>query len=63
MQAFKVGKFVTSISIIVLLIIAVISPYNLPKKIYFIVCVLVLGGISLGINKIFARVHSKYNKN
>ncbi|WP_147533653.1 hypothetical protein [Bacillus marasmi] len=63
MQAFKVGKFVTFVAIIVLLLIALISPYNLPKKIYFIICVLMLGVISLGINKIFARVYSKFNKN
>ncbi|PFM41491.1 hypothetical protein COJ45_31010, partial [Bacillus cereus] len=36
MQAFKVGKLVTFVAIIILLVVAILSPYNLFKKIYFI---------------------------
>ena len=35
MQAFKVGKLVTFVAIIILLVVAILSPYNL-FKIYFI---------------------------
>lgn len=62
MQAFKVGKFVTYIAIIILLIIAFISPYSLSKKVYFIFCILILGVISLGVNKILKRAHGKFFK-
>ncbi len=49
-------------SIIILLVVAILSPYNLFKKIYFIIGVLIIGAISLGANKFFERVHSKFNK-
>ncbi|GIX57786.1 hypothetical protein BPADB04_28160 [Bacillus paranthracis] len=49
-------------SIIILLVVAILSPYNLFKKIYFIIGVLIIGAISLGTNKFFELVHSKFNK-
>ncbi|HDR6275758.1 MULTISPECIES: hypothetical protein [Bacillus] len=49
-------------SIIILLVVAILSPYNLFKKIYFIIGVLIIGAISLGANKLFELVHSKFNK-
>ncbi|HDR6309396.1 TPA: hypothetical protein QCU60_001210 [Bacillus cereus] len=57
MQTFKVGKLVTFVAIIIFLVVAILSPYNLFKKIYFII-----GAISLGANKFFELVHSKFNK-
>ena len=51
MQAFKVGKLVTFVAIIILLVVAILSPYSLFKKIYFIIGVLIIGAISLGANK------------
>ncbi|HHY0836809.1 TPA: hypothetical protein ACVW80_002764 [Bacillus thuringiensis] len=62
MQAFKVGKLVTFVAIIILLVVAILSPYNLFKKIYFIIGVLIIGTISLGANKFFELIHSKFNK-
>lgn len=67
MQAFKVGKLVTFVVIITLLVVAILSPYNLFKKIYFIIGVLIIGvliigAISFGANKFFELVHSKFNK-
>lgn len=62
MQAFKVGKLVTFVAIIILLVVAILSPYSLFKKIYFIIGVLIIGAISLGANKFFELVHSKFNK-
>jgi hypothetical protein len=62
MQVFKVGKFITYVAIAIFLVVAIISPYNLPKKIAFIIFILILGAFSLGINKIFERVYSKFNK-
>ncbi|HFJ9493731.1 hypothetical protein [Bacillus cereus] len=61
-QAFKVGKLVTFVAIIILLVVAILSPYNLFKKIYFIIGVLIIGAISLGTNKFFELIHSKFNK-
>lgn len=49
-------------SIIILLVVAILSPYNLFKKIYFIIGILVIGAISLGTNKFFELIHSKFNK-
>ncbi|MEW8981171.1 hypothetical protein ACTFQ8_12995 [Bacillus cereus group sp. MYBK40-2] len=49
-------------SIIILLVVAILSPYNLFKKIYFIIGVLIIGAISLDANKLFELVHSKFNK-
>ncbi|OSM09527.1 hypothetical protein BTH38_30095 [Bacillus toyonensis] len=62
MQAFKVGKLVTFVAIIILLVVAILSPYDLFKKIYFIIGVLIIGAISFGANKFFELVHSKFNK-
>lgn len=62
MQAFKVGKLVTFVAIIILLVVAILSPYNLFKKIYFIIGVLIIGAISLGANKFFELIHNKFNK-
>ena len=62
MQAFKVGKLVTFVAIIILLVVAILSPYSLFKKIYFIIGVLIIGAISLGANKLFELIHSKFNK-
>lgn len=62
MQAFKVGKLVTFVAIIILLVVAILSPYNLLKKIYFIIGVLIIGAISLGANKFFELIHSKFDK-
>ena len=61
MQAFKVGKLVTFVAIIIL-VVAILSPYNLFKKIYFIIGVLIIGAISLGANKFFELIHSKFDK-
>ena len=58
----KVGKLVTFVAIIILLVVAILSPYNLFKKIYFIIGVLIIGAISLGANKFFELIHSKFNK-
>ncbi|HFJ9421722.1 hypothetical protein COK69_00225 [Bacillus cereus] len=49
-------------SIIILLVVAILSPYNLFKKIYFIIGVLIISAISLGANKFFELVHSKFDK-
>ncbi|PFE03381.1 hypothetical protein COE15_26470 [Bacillus cereus] len=59
MQPFKAGKIITYIAIAILLVVAFISPYELPKKIGFIIGVLILGACALGTNKFYEWKFSK----
>ena len=59
MQPFKAGKYITYVAII-FLVVAIMSPYELPKKVAFIIGVLILGACALGTNKFYERTHSKF---
>ncbi|MBJ8105084.1 MULTISPECIES: hypothetical protein [Bacillus cereus group] len=61
MQSFKAGKYITYVAIAILLVVAITSPYELPKKIGFIIGVLILGACALGANKLYERMYSKFN--
>ena len=61
MQPFKAGKYITYVAIAILLVVAITSPYELPKKIGFIIGVLILGACALGTNKLYERMYSKLN--
>ncbi|HDR4734354.1 TPA: hypothetical protein QCR36_001379 [Bacillus cereus] len=60
MQPFKVGKYITYVAIAIFLAVAIMSPYELPKKVAFIIGVLILGACALGTNKFYERTHSKF---
>ncbi|EOA3905997.1 hypothetical protein ACH0R4_RS20215 [Bacillus cytotoxicus] len=60
MQPFKAGKYITYVAIVILLVVAITSPYKLPKKIGFIIGVLILGACALGTNKLYERMYSKF---
>ncbi|HDR7621743.1 MULTISPECIES: hypothetical protein [Bacillus] len=60
MQPFKTGKYITYVAIAIFLVVAIMSPYELPKKIGFIIGVLILGACALGSNKLHERTYSKF---
>lgn len=60
MQPFKVGKYITYVAIAIFLVVAIMSPYELPKKVGFIIGVLILEACALGTNKFYERTHSKF---
>ncbi|HDR4438234.1 hypothetical protein BK720_19325 [Bacillus thuringiensis serovar brasilensis] len=62
MQPFKAGKYITYVAIAILLVVAITSPYELPKKVGFIIGVLILGACALGTNKMYERMYSKFLK-
>ena len=47
MQAFKVGKLVTFVAIIILLVVAILSPYNLFKRFILLLVFLLLAQFHL----------------
>lgn len=47
MQAFKVGKLVTFLAIIILLVVAILSPYNLFKRFILLLVFLLLAQFHL----------------
>ena len=47
MQSFKAGKYITYVAIAIFLVVAIMSPYELPKKIGFIIGVLILERVHL----------------
>ncbi|PET95019.1 hypothetical protein CN527_26020 [Bacillus cereus] len=61
MQPFKVGRYITYVVIAIFLVVAIMSPYELPKKVGFIIGVLILGACALGTNKLYERMYSKLN--
>ncbi|EJQ09797.1 hypothetical protein CN941_02990 [Bacillus cereus] len=61
MQPFKVGRYITYVAIAIFLVVAIMSPYELPKKVGFIIGVLILGACALGTNKLYERMYSKLN--
>ncbi|PGW77223.1 hypothetical protein [Bacillus thuringiensis] len=62
MQSFKVGKYITYVAVVILLIFSMLLPYSLPKKIALIIFVLILGAISLGANKVVGRIYKKFKQ-
>lgn len=60
MQPFKAGKYITYVAIAILLVVAITSPYELPKKVGFIIGVLILGACALGTNKLNEWMFSKF---
>ncbi|MEH7855333.1 hypothetical protein V7652_22915 [Bacillus thuringiensis] len=56
MDPIKVRKYITYVAIAILLVVAIMSPYELPKKIGFIIGVLILGVCALGTNKLYERI-------
>ncbi|OOR21549.1 hypothetical protein EXW31_10675 [Bacillus mycoides] len=61
MQSVNAGKYITYVAIAILLVVAITSPYELPKKVGFIIGVLILGACALGTNKLYERMSSKFN--
>ena len=62
MQAFKVGKLVTFVAIIILLVVAILSPYNLFKRFILLLVFLLLAQFHLVQINSFELIHSKFNK-
>jgi hypothetical protein len=60
MQPLKAGKYITYVAIAIFLVVAIVSPYELPKKVGFIVGVLILGACALGTIKLHERTYSKF---
>ncbi|MDM5153899.1 hypothetical protein QUF88_08680 [Bacillus sp. DX1.1] len=60
MQPFKAGKIITYVAIAIFLVVAIISPYELPKKIFFIISVIILGAFALGTNKLYEWIFNKF---
>lgn len=60
MGPIKMGKYITYVAIAILLVVAITSSYELPKKIGFIIGVLILGACALGTNKLYERMYSKF---
>ncbi|AYF06123.1 MULTISPECIES: hypothetical protein [Bacillus] len=60
MQPLKDGKYITYVAIAILLVVAIMSHYELPKKIGFITGVLILGACALVTNKFYERMYSKF---
>ncbi|HFJ9437175.1 MULTISPECIES: hypothetical protein [Bacillus] len=60
MQSLKAGKYITYVAIAIFLVVAIMSPYELPKKVGFIIGVLILGACALGTNKIYEKMYSKF---
>lgn len=61
MDLIKAGKYITYVAIAIFLVVAIMSPYELPKKVGFIIGVLILGACALGTNKFYERLYSKFN--
>ncbi|MGG2066744.1 MULTISPECIES: hypothetical protein [unclassified Bacillus (in: firmicutes)] len=59
MEPFKAGKIITYVAIAIFLIVAIISPYELPKKILFIIFVIILGVFALSTNKLYEWIFNK----
>nr|WP_208752276.1 hypothetical protein [Bacillus cereus] len=53
MRSLKAGKYITYVAIAIFLVVAIMSPYELPKKVGFIIGVLILGACALGTNKFY----------
>ncbi|KZD43388.1 hypothetical protein CN507_29690 [Bacillus cereus] len=62
MDPIKMGKYITYVAVAILLIFSMLLPYSLSKKIALIIFVLILGAISLGVNKVVGRIYNKFKQ-